>query len=320
MRKLLPGVLASFCLLAGPAAAQQPYPSRPIEIVVPFNPAGAISITFRLLAPSLSKRLGQPVVVVNKPGGGATLGMYQVAQAAPDGYTLGAASFAFAANAFLIDNMPYDPLKDFEPITMVASSPTLVLVNPKAPVTNMQEFINWAKSKPPEALNFGSGGIASSGHLIAELIMSRAGIRMTHIPYTTGAYGPLFQGEIDFLIGPIPSAMPWVSDGRLRAIAVTSLNPDPSVPGVPPVSRTLPGFDAYEWPGLVAPARTPRAIIDRLQREVALTIVEPEVKKQLANLGSQPAGSTPEEFGAFIRSEMAIWKEIALRIGKVDIK
>jgi tripartite-type tricarboxylate transporter receptor subunit TctC len=310
LRKLLP-VLGCFCLPVAPSAAQQAYPSQPVQIVVPFAPGGSIDITYRTIAPSLSKRLGQQVVVVNRPGGGATIGMNGVAKAAPDGHTLGAASFAFAANPGVLgDKMPYDSLKDFAPVTMVARSHMLMLVNPKTPVNTVQEFINYAKARPGE-LNFGSVGIASSGHLISELFASRAGLKMIHVPFTKGPLGPLAQGQIQLQFGPIPSAIGWVKDGRLRAIGVTSTEPDPTVPGVPPVAATVPGFEAYEWPGLVAPAGTPREIIDQIQREVALTVAEPEVKARFATLGSLSVGNSPEEFAAFIRKEMALWDKVA---------
>jgi tripartite-type tricarboxylate transporter receptor subunit TctC len=314
-------VLAAFGLVA-PSSAQQSYPSRPIEIVVPFAAGGSIDITFRLIGPPLAKRLGQSVVILNKPGAGASLGMAAVARAAPDGYTLGAASFAFAVNSAVLEKLGYDPVKDFEPVTIVARSPMLLLVNPKTPAKTVREFIDWVKSKPPGELNYGSVGVASSGHLITELFLSRAGIKMTHVPYSTGPLPALAQGDIHLQIGPIPSSVPWALDGRLRAIGVTSLDPDPNVPDLEPVSRALPGFDTYEWPGLVAPAGTPRNIIDRLQKEIAQIVAEPEVKERLATLGSQAVGSTPEQFGAHIKKESALWagvvRQLGLRLGNTQ--
>ena len=317
------GLLSAFGLVAPssvqPVAAQQSYPSRPIEIVVPFAAGGSIDITLRVIGPHLAKRLGQSVVILNKPGAGATLGMAYVARSAPDGYTLGAASFAFAANSAVLDKVSYDVIKDFEPVTMVARSPMVLLVNPKSPATTVQGFIDWVKSKPPGELNYGSVGVASSGHLITELFLSRAGIKMTHVPYSTGPLPALAQGDIHLQFRPIPTAMSWVKDGRLRAIAITSLEPDPNVPELPPVSATLPGFDTYEWPSLVAPAGTPRAIIDRVQQEIAQIVAEPEVKERLATLGSQGVGNTPEQFGAHIKKEIALWggvvRQLGLRLG-----
>jgi tripartite-type tricarboxylate transporter receptor subunit TctC len=300
------GLLSAFGLVAPssvqPVAAQQSYPSRPIEIVVPFAAGGSIDITLRVIGPHLAKRLGQSVVILNKPGAGATLG-----------------SFAFAANSAVLDKVSYDVIKDFEPVTMVARSPMVLLVNPKSPATTVQGFIDWVKSKPPGELNYGSVGVASSGHLITELFLSRAGIKMTHVPYSTGPLPALAQGDIHLQFSPIPTAMSWVKDGRLRAIAITSLEPDPNVPELPPVSATLPGFDTYEWPSLVAPAGTPRAIIDRVQQEIAQIVAEPEVKERLATLGSQGVGNTPEQFGAHIKKEIALWggvvRQLGLRLG-----
>jgi tripartite-type tricarboxylate transporter receptor subunit TctC len=316
---LLSGLLAAFGLAAvfsvQQVSAQQSYPSRPIEIVVPFAAGGSIDITLRVIGPHLAKRLGQSVVILNKPGAGATLGMAYVARSAPDGYTFGAASFAFAANSAVLDKVSYDVIKDFEPVTMVARSPMVLLVNPKSPATTVQGFIDWVKSKPPGELNYGSVGVASSGHLITELFLSRAGIKMTHVPYSTGPLPALAQGDIHLQFSPIPTAMSWVRDGRLRAIAITSLEPDPNVPELPPVSATLPGFDTYEWPSLVAPAGTPRAIIDRVQQDIAQIVAEPEVKERLATLGSQGVGNTPEQFGAHIKKEIALWSGVVRQLG-----
>lgn len=295
-------------LISEPAAAQ-PYPTRPIEIVIPFSPGGSIDITLRAIAPALSKRLGQPVLIVNKPGGGGTIGINQVAKAAPDGHTLAAASFSFAANPYVVPNIPYDPIKDFEPITMVSKSSMLLLVHPSSPVKTVEDFVAWVKSKPGE-LYFTSIGVGSSGHLMAELFLSRLGLKMTHVPFTTGGFAPLAQGRVHFLIGPIPSSMPWIKDGRLRAIAVTAQEPDPSVPDIPTLGKSMPNFEMFEWPSLVAPAGTPRAVIDKIQKAVVETLAEPEIKQRLASFGTQPVGGTPEQLGPFIREQMKTWEEV----------
>jgi|GraSoiStandDraft_4_1057263.scaffolds.fasta_scaffold28092_4 tripartite-type tricarboxylate transporter receptor subunit TctC len=307
-------LLAAFGLIA-PSSAQQSYPNRQIEIVVPFTAGGSIDITMRLVGTALSKRLGQPVVILNKPGAGASLGMSAVARAAPDGYTLGAASFAFAANPAVLEKISFDPVKDFEPVTMVARSPMVLLVNPKTPPKTVREFIDWVKSKPAGELNYGSVGAASSGHLMTELFLSRAGIKMVHVPYPASPFPALYQGDTHLQFSPIPTAVPWMNDGRLRPIGVTSLEPDPNLPGIEPVSRTLPGFDTYEWPGLVAPAGTPRAIVDRIQQEIAQIVAEPEIKERLVALGSQAVASTPEEFGTHIKKESALWANVVHQLG-----
>ena len=308
------GLLACLFLSVGPSVAQQPYPTRPIEVIVPFAAGGSIDITFRIVGAALSKRLGQQVVIFNKPGAGASLGMAAVARAAPDGYTLGASSFAFAANPAVLEKLPFDPIKDFEPVTLVARSPMWLLVNPKTPARTVQEFIDWVKSKPEGSLNYGSVGVASSGHLITELFLSQAGLKMTHVPYTTGPLPALAQGDIHLQFSPIPTAVPWVNDKRLVTLGITSLEADPSTPNIPPVSKTLPGFDTFEWPSIVAPAGTPRAIIDRIRQEVAAVLAEPEVKERLATLGSQAVGSTPAEFAEHIKKEIAQWGDVAGRL------
>jgi tripartite-type tricarboxylate transporter receptor subunit TctC len=305
--------LLTMGLMTGPSFAQDKFPSRPIEIVVPFAPGGSIDITFRTIAPSLSKRLGQQVLVVNKAGGGATIGMNQVAKAAPDGYTLGAASFSFAVNPSLQANLPYDSIKDFTPVTMVSRSPMLVLTNPQSPAKNMKEFIEWVKASPGK-YNFSSVGVGSSGHMFAELLAARTGMKMTHVPYTKNGFAPVATNQVQMLIGPIPSSMSWIKDGRLRALAVTSDKPDPSLPDVPPLKDTVPGLDLFEWPSLVAPAGTPKAIVDKIQKAVAETVQEPEVKERLAALGSQPVADSPEELATFIKTQIALWKDITTQL------
>jgi tripartite-type tricarboxylate transporter receptor subunit TctC len=309
-------VLGALLLGMGPARAQQDWPQRPIQIIIPFAAGGSIDITFRLIAPSLSKRLGQQVLVVNKPGGGATIGMNEVAKSPPDGYTLGAASFSFAANPVVLKDIPYDAVKDFDPVTLVSRSPFLLLVNSKSPAHNVKEFVDWVKSKPGD-LNFTSVGIGSSGHMVAELFLTKMNLKMVHVPFTTTAFASLANDQVQLLFGPIPSSMSWIKDGKMRALAVTSLKPDPSLPDVPPVADTIPGFDQFEWPSLVAPKGTPRAIIDKIQKAVAETVAEPEVKQRLAQLGSQPVGSTPEELGKLIADQIKVWAEVGKNLSTV---
>jgi tripartite-type tricarboxylate transporter receptor subunit TctC len=302
-------------LRVGRSRAADSYPSRTIQIIVPFSAGGSIDVTFRLVAPLLANRLGQSVVIVNRAGGGATIGMNEVAKAEPDGYTLGAASLSFAANTALLKAVPYDPLKDFEPITMVSRSPSLLLVNGAAPAKTLAEFIEWVKSKPANSLNYSSVGIGSSGHLFGALFLSRAGLQMQHVPFTENAFAPVAQNFVQMLFGPIPSSMPWLHDGKLRALAVTSLDVDPSVADIPPLSRTLPGFEAFEWPGLVAPKGTPPAIIERIQHDIAATLTDADLRHRLAALGAEPVGSTPEEFRAFIAKQVETWAQVVRDIG-----
>lgn len=309
-------LLACLWLGAGAALASDAYPTRPIQIIVPFSAGGSIDITYRLLAPVLGKELGQSVVVVNKPGGAATIGMNDVVQAKPDGYTLGAMSFSQAADPALLKHMPYDPLKDLEPITIVSRSPSLLLVNPKqVPVKTVKEFIAFVKSKPPGSLNYSSVGVGSTGHLFAALLCSEAGIDMTHVPFVRNGYAAVAQGLNQVMFGPIPSAMSWVHSGKLRALAVSSPNPNPAVPDLPTVAATLPGFAAYEWPSLVAPKGTPKAIVDKIQKAVAKALTDPAIKKRLTALGAETVGSSPEELHALMVSQTKTWAKVIHDIG-----
>ncbi|OGA04788.1 MAG: hypothetical protein A3H35_09635, partial [Betaproteobacteria bacterium RIFCSPLOWO2_02_FULL_62_17] len=267
-----------------------------------------------VIGPGLSERLGQPVVVLNRPGGAATIGMAVVAKSAPDGYTFGAASLAFAANPlFMAGKMPFDTEKDLVPVTQVAKSALAFLVNAQVPARSVKEFIELAKSKPG-VLNYGSVGIASSGHLATALFASLSGVKMTHVPYTTGPLPALVANQIQLQLGPIPSSMPFIKAGKLFALGVTSLTPDPSLPGVPTVAESVPGFEVSEWPGIVAPAGTPGSIISRVQQEVVNVLAAPDVRKRLADLGSEPVGSTPEKFGKHIRKELGIWAKVAAEV------
>lgn len=303
--------LLATCTVMGGNALAQSYPTKPVQLIIPFAPGGSIDITFRAIGPGLSERLGQPMVVLNRPGGAATIGMREVAKAAPDGYTLGAASLAFAANPpFMVGKMPFDTEKDLVPVTQVARSALAFLVNAEVPARTVRDFIALAKSKPG-VLNYGSVGMASSGHLATALFESLADIKMTHVPYTTGPLPALVANQIQLQLGPIPSSMPFIKAGKLFPLGVTSLTPDPSLPGVPTVAETVPGFEVSEWPGIVAPAGTPGAVINRIQQDVARVLADPEVRKRLAAVGSEPVGSTPEEFGRFIRKELTTWAKVA---------
>jgi tripartite-type tricarboxylate transporter receptor subunit TctC len=198
---------------------------------------------------------------------------------------------------------------------MVARSPMVLLVNPKTPPKTVPEFIDWVKSKPSGALNYGSVGVASSGHLMTELFLSQAGIKMVHVPYKSGPLPALAQGDIQLQFSPIPTAVAWMNDGRLRGIGVTSIERDPNFPQFTPVSATLPGFDTFEWPSLVAPAKTPRATIDRIQQAVAKVVAEPEIQKRLAALGSQAVAGSPEQLGMHIKNQTELWTGVVNKLG-----
>lgn len=313
------GLAGSLLTSVGPAAAQGDYPNRPIEIIVPFAAGGSIDITYRTIAPGLSEELGQQVLVVNKPGASATLGMNEVAKAKPDGYTLGAASFAFGVQKLVMDNVPYNPLTDFEFITQVGQSPMMLVTYPDAPASSVEELIKWAKSKPGE-LNFGSVGAGSSGHMMTELFAQRAGLEMVHVPFTKGPLGALARGDIHMQIAPIPAVLPWVKDGRLKALGVTSLKPYKTVPDLAPIANTLEGFDTFEWPSLVAPKGTPRAIVDKIQKAVNKVVNSPEIQEKFASFGTDPVGGTPEELAAFVKEQVELWEKTAQSLSKVGME
>jgi tripartite-type tricarboxylate transporter receptor subunit TctC len=312
------GVLMLLAAAPGTTAAQT-FPNRPVQIIIPFAAGGSIDITFRIVAPALAEQVGQPVLIVNKPGAGATIGMNAVATAAPDGHTLGAASHAFAANpTFMAGKMPFNPEKDLVPVTMVARSAMVVLVHPAVPARTMPELIAYAKANPGK-INYGSVGIASSGHVFTALLESIADVRMTHVPYNTGPLPGLAAGDIQLQFSPIPSALGFIKSGKVVPIAVTSLEPDPALPGVPTVAQTLPGFDVFEWPALVAPAGTPAPVIWRIHQEVVRALAKAEVRAKLEAAGSTPVGSSPEEFGEFLKRQMALWAKVAGEIKEREV-
>lgn len=309
----------SGCLLTlGAAAHADEYPSKPIRYVVSFAAGGTSDTISRVLAEKMSAKLGVPVVVENKPGAGGNIGSDFVAKAAPDGYTLLLGVVAtHGINASLYKNLPFDPVKDFEPVTLIASTPSVVLVNPSVPVNSMAELIAYAKAHPGE-LNYGSSGNGSSHHLAGAMFNSMAGTEMRHIPYrgTSAAQVDLISGEIQVLFDTLPSAMPHVKAGKLKALAVTGKERDPSLPDLPTVAESgVPGYEVGSWYGLLVPAGTPPAIVNKLNTVVVDIIRTPEVNDKLLSLGATPVGSTPEEFAAHIRSELDKWAEVIKKSG-----
>jgi tripartite-type tricarboxylate transporter receptor subunit TctC len=297
------------------------YPSRPIHVVVPFSPGGAVDGPMRLIAQELGKRLGQPVVVENKPGAGATIGTDIVAKAAPDGYTLLLASQTNAISATLYAKLPYDPVGDFTPITLIGREPGVVVVNPSVPAKTLQDFIAYVKAHPGE-VNFASSGNGSGQHLFAALLASRTGMRMNHIPYRGSG-----QATTDLLAGVVSMAIPGtagmvghIKAGKLRALAVTGAMRSPQLPDVPTVMESgVPDYEAYVWMGLLAPKGTPPAIIERLQREVTAVLAEDEVKRYMAGAGIEIVGSSPADFARFFRQEKEQWAKVIRDTGaKVD--
>jgi len=300
----------------------QAYPAKPIRLVVPFPAGGTTDILARAVGQKLTEAWGQPVVVDNRPGAGGNIGAELVAKAAPDGYTLLMGTVGtHAINASLYAKMPYDHIKDFAPVILVAGVPNVLVVNPAVPVNSVQELIAYAKANPGR-LNFASSGSGTSIHLSGELFKVMAGVQMTHIPYkgSAPALQDLIGGQVQLMFDNLPSALPQIKGGKLRALAVTSAARAAALPDVPTVAEAgLPGFEASSWFGVLAPAGTPVAIIARLNAEIAKWLASPEAREKLASQGANAAGGSPEDFAKHIAAETAKWQKVVKESGaKVD--
>jgi len=300
----------------------QAYPAKPIRLVVPFPAGGTTDILARAVGQKLTEAWGQPVVVDNRPGAGGNIGAELVAKAASDGYTLLMGTVGtHAINASLYAKMPYDHIKDFAPVILVAGVPNVLVVNPAVPVNSVQELIAYAKANPGR-LNFASSGSGTSIHLSGELFKVMAGVQMTHIPYkgSAPALQDLIGGQVQLMFDNLPSALPQIKGGKLRALAVTSAARAAALPDVPTVAEAgLPGFEASSWFGVLAPAGTPVAIIARLNAEIAKWLASPEAREKLASQGANAAGGSPEDFAKHIAAETAKWQKVVKESGaKVD--
>jgi len=300
-------------LLVSQLAQAQAWPNRPVRFLVPFAAgAGINDIMARLVGQHLGAGLGQPVVIENRAGAGGIAGTEAAAKAAPDGYTFLMTNVSLITSAYLYSNLSYDPQKDLVPVTLVATSPLLLVVNPSVPARSVQEFVAYAKANPGK-LNFGSGGVGSTPHLSVELFKSAAGFDAVHVPYKGGApaLNDLIGGQISFMIENMPGTMPFARQGKLRALAITSAERSPLEPALPTMSESgVPGYEVVGWQGLFAVAGTPHEIVARLQAEVAKVLRLPEVRERLAGLGADGVGSSPEEFAAFVRAEYARWGSV----------
>jgi tripartite-type tricarboxylate transporter receptor subunit TctC len=313
-------VLALLVLTVSTAWAQE-YPSRPIRVVVPFSPGGAVDGPMRAIADQLSKRLGVGVIVDNKPGAGATIGTDVVAKSPPDGYTLLLASQTNAISATLYAKLPYDPIEDFTPISLIGREPGVVVVNPSLPVKTLQELIAYVKERPGK-IDYASSGNGSGQHLFTALLASMTGMKMNHVPYRGSgqATTDLIGGQVQMAIPGTAGMVGHIRAGKLRALAVTGATRSPQLPDVPTVMESgVPGYEAYVWMGLLAPKGTPAPIVDKLQREVVHALSTDEVKTYLANAGIEIVGSTPAQFGAFFRAEKERWAKVIRETGaKID--
>ena len=313
------GPIAALVLLALVSTADaQSWPAKPIRIISPYPPAGANDLLARIIAPKLSEQLGQPVVVENRAGATGNIGAELVAKAPADGDTLlmGQAG-NLTINISLMAKIPFDPVRDFSPVTMVASTPNVLVVHPSLPVRTVKDLIALAKAKPGQ-INYATSGIGSPGHLAAELLNKSAGIRLVHIPYKGAAPALLdvVAGNAHLYFTSAVSAQPFIPSGRLRMVAVASAKRSPSLPEVPTVAEAgFPEFDVSSWWGVVAPASTPREVVMRLQTEIHRVIALPEIRAKLAEQGLDIATNTPEQFAAYIKSETAKWAKLIREVG-----
>jgi len=313
---LLAPLLASSCICTSLAIAQA-YPTKPIRIIVPYAPGGSTDVVFRILAPRLTEILGQTVVVENRPGGSSTIGLDIAAKSPPDGYTLGVPNITFGANPSLMKKMPFDTEKDLVPVSLVSIVTLVLAVHPSVPARSVKELIALAKAHPG-SLNYGSAGNASANHLATERFSYMTGIKMVHVPYKGGgpAVVSIVGGETAILFATIPSSIQHFKSGRLIPLGVSSLKRNVALPDVPSIAEAaVPGFEAIEWNGVVVPAGTPPAVIDRLHQALVKALSIPEVKERIVGLGADPVGSSPEEFAAFIKKEIATWSKVIKEVG-----
>ncbi len=300
-------------------AALRDYPNKPIRWIVPFTPGGSADILSRTIAQKITERWGQQIVIDFRPGASGNLGTQIAARAAPDGYTVILVPLTFTSSPSLYREPPYDPVKDFAPVTLVATSPLVLVVHPSVPVESVRELVALAKAKPGE-LNYASSGVGVSGHLAAELFKRMTHVNIVHVPYkgTAPALQGLLGGQIHMMFPNVPSALPHIKARRLQPLAVTTLKRFDLFPALPTLAESgFPAFEFNNWGGLLAPAGTPPAIIDKLQKEVQRAATLPDVRQRLISYGFELSGNTPQEFAVSIRADIAKWAKL---IKEADIR
>ncbi len=295
------------------AAHAQQYPTRPIRFIVPFAPGGSTDTLARTVGQKLGDAMGQQVVVDNRSGGNGNIGMEIVARAAPDGYTIVLGYIAnLGIGPSLYEKLPFDPVKDYAPITQLAASPNILAAHPSVPAKTLREFIGYAKANPGK-VNYASSAIASLGHLAGELLNVAAGIQMQHVPYKGSGQAviDLLAGHVQVMFSGMSSVMPHIKTGKLRPLATTGAQRSPATPEVPTIAESgFPGFEATAWYGVLAPAGTPQAIVGRLHDEIVRALKLPDVKGRLESVGFELVGGTPEAFGAYIKAEIGKWAKV----------
>jgi tripartite-type tricarboxylate transporter receptor subunit TctC len=310
LRALIVGATLALSVMAAQA---QGWPSRPIRLVVSYPPGGTVDAVARIIAPPLSARLGQPVVVDNRGGAGGAIGGDLVAKSPPDGYTVLLDASNHAQNPALRSKMPFDTLRDLAPVSLLIKVPNVLVVHPSAPIRSVQDLIAQAKAKPGE-INFASSGNGSAQHLAAEQFDAMAGVRMTHVPYKGGgpALADVMAGQVPVFFGSLASSLPYIQVGKLRPLAVTGKARSAVLPHLPTIAESgLPGYEVYEWNAVFVPTGTPAAVTGRLSKELVAVLNEPDVRTRLEATGAEVIGSNPAELDAFRRAEIARWRKLA---------
>lgn len=312
LRLVSPAIALALALLPAATQAETAWPTKPIKILVGFAAGGSTDVTARIVGQALSERLGQPVVIENRAGAGGNIAADAAAKAEPDGYTLlMATSTTFATNPNLYKNLPFDVQKDFEPITLTAFIPNLLVVNPSVPANNVPDLLAYLKANPAK-LNFGSAGNGSSQHLAGELFNSLGDVRMIHVAYRGGApaVNDLLGGQVQVVFAPLVEVLQQVRADKLRALGITTAKRSSLLPDVPPIAETLRGYEVALWNGLLAPAKTPPEIVEKIYLAARDALRSDALKAKLAEQGSEPVGNTPTEFRSFIGSELVKWRKL----------
>lgn len=308
---------AALAAAASAVFAQAGYPSKPVRMIVPSSAGGGTDIVARIIAPELSKRLGQQIVIDNRPGAGTMIGIEVAAKSPADGYTVLMGLSTLAINSALYKKVPYDPQRDFAPITQAISSASIIVVHPSIPVKTLKELIAFARARPGQ-LNYASAGAGTYPHMTMALFLSMAKLEMVHIPYkgTGPAMIDMVAGQVATMAATILTGMPQIRAGRLRPLGITSATRSPIVPDIPTVAEAgLTGYESVQWYGMLAPAKTPRDIVNRLHTEVTGVLKQPEIKARFAGDGADTVGSSPDEFTRYIQSELAKWAKVARDAG-----
>ncbi len=317
MRGFLAACLAAAFVAASPAQGQENWPQRQVTVVVPFSAGGSTDLIARILTQHLQAKFNTPFVVENRGGAGGSIGTGLVAKAAPDGYTLLVGTVSSSViNAFLYSKLPFDLEKDFQPVSLLATLPNLLIVNPKLPAKTVPELVAHLKANPGK-VTFGSSGIGTSSHLSAVMFQAATDTNMTHVPFrsTNEVINSMIGGHIDMAIDSMTTAWPQAKEGTVRPLAVTTPKRSETAPDLPTIGETLNGFQATAWQGVFAPAGTPRPIVDKLAGEVKRILETPDVAAQLKQLGAEPAPSSPDQFAEFLKSERVLWQGVVKASG-----